>query len=144
MWKSENCEKFWGKKNASEKIRNISAFGTEIFFFFVFKNKEGKIIVEKEKIFQQDKTSDRICIFEFSTSFSTVCGKLDVCKRKQTSIFAFSRQVRERRLESLRKFVADAVDFIFERAVICHFAFDYINRGKNRGMVASEYFCRVL
>lgn len=42
------------------------------------------------------------------------------------------------------KFIADAVDLVFEGAVLRHFVFDYVDGGENRRMVASEYFCRIL
>ena len=49
-----------------------------------------------------------------------------------------------RRIQYLRKFVADAVDFVFEGAVVSHLAFDYIDGREDRGMISSEYFCRIL
>ena len=71
--------KNFGERKIQVKKSGISLpLGRKNFSFSFFKSKEEKMIVEKKKIFQQGKTSDRICIFEFSTSFSTVCGKPDV------------------------------------------------------------------
>ena len=42
------------------------------------------------------------------------------------------------------KFVANAVDFVFERAVARHLALDYVDGGKDGRVIASENFCRVL
>ena len=42
------------------------------------------------------------------------------------------------------KFVADAVDFVFKRAIARHLTLDYVNRGKDGRVIASENFCRVL
>lgn len=42
------------------------------------------------------------------------------------------------------KFIADAVDFILEGAVLRHFVFDHVNGSENRRMVTPKYFRRVL
>ena len=47
-------------------------------------------------------------------------------------------------VEKSRKFVTDAVDFIFERAVIGHLAFDHVNGREDRRVISAEDFCRIL
>ena len=53
-------------------------FWIENLCFYVSKNKKDKIVVEKQKIFQQLKKTDSNKVFQFSTVFSTSCGKLEV------------------------------------------------------------------
>ena len=75
MWKSEDCAKLWGRRRLVEKSKKQLVFLGGNLSFWILKNEKDKIIVEKQEIFQQRKRIDRFSIFEFSTVFSTNCGK---------------------------------------------------------------------
>jgi hypothetical protein len=63
MWKSKKCEKLWGIKICFGKMGILDPIFQRNLSFCLSKKRKDKMIVEKQKIFQQSEKSGRISVF---------------------------------------------------------------------------------
>ena len=117
--KVKNVRKNGERRKALRKSRERDVFRWKIFLFPLWKSKKKIFDVEKANIFQQGKIQSNQAFLGFPRHFPQPVEKCECEKRKQWNIFPFSRACTfGENLCISGEFVADAVDLVFECAVL--------------------------